>query len=87
MMEKALLTKDVRWAYEDEWRLIDYRRGPGVRIFRPNNVTGIVLGGAALPKTVELVRGWIRARATPLRLYQTQTCMNTYDLNVAEIEV
>lgn len=86
MMEKALLTKDSRWAYEDEWRLIDHKLGPGARAFRPRNLTGIIVGHAARPETLDLMRGWIRARSEPLHLYQACTSDDTYEVGIIKLD-
>lgn len=80
MMEKALLTKSDRWAYEDEYRLLRYRQGPGLEEFRPQNLTGIILGASMDKVTVDLVDGWIAERTEPLTLYRASISSTEYQI-------
>ena len=82
-MDKALLTKSERWAYESEWRLIRYAAGPGVVRFRPHNLTGIILGAMVSHSTVETVRRWSRERTKPVQLYRAITSNKKFELNIA----
>src|SRR4051794_22727129 len=71
-LEKALLTKSNHWEYENEWRLIRYREGPGVEVFRPENLTGVIFGSNILPDTMAIIQGWIRQRSSPIRTYKAR---------------
>ena len=42
MMTSALLTKSFHWAYEDEWRLIHYLKGPGVYTYPSGALLGVM---------------------------------------------
>lgn len=85
-MRKALLTKSTHWAYEAEWRLISYAKGPGLTKFRPNNLTGIIVGASASPSTLEMVRNWIRQRSAPIKLYCASTNAKKFEIDIREIE-
>lgn len=82
MVDKAILTKSVHWSYEEEWRLIRYKDGPGIVKFRPHNLTGIILGGFATHSTVEIVRSWIRQRSTPVNLYRASVSNRKFELSI-----
>jgi hypothetical protein len=84
-MEKALLTKSDQWSYEREWRLISYQRGPGPVQFRPQNLTGIILGALITPDKEELMRGWVRASASPITLYRAHLDARLYAVNIEKI--
>jgi len=81
-VDKAMLTKSLHWAYEEEWRLIDHERGPGKIQYRPENLTGIVLGAHASSETVAIARKWQREHATPLALYRARFSSTDYLLEI-----
>lgn len=41
---KCLLTKASSWAYEKEWRIVDFEQGPGVHGFPVECLDGVILG-------------------------------------------
>jgi len=84
-MEKALLTKSNHWDYEQEWRLIAYKNGPGVQKFRPENLTGIIFGARASAETQKSVRGWIATHPTPIKIYQARVNRFKYTLDIEEL--
>lgn len=81
-MTKALLTKSLQWAYEEEWRLINYKKGPGTVEFKPESLTGIVLGALASANTVAEVERWAKARSHPLDIYQASLSNTDYSLDI-----
>jgi hypothetical protein len=85
MMEKALLTKSDRWAYEDEYRLLRYKDGPGLVEFRPHNLTGIIMGANATDATIGLVKSWISYRTEPLMLYSAQVSPTQFEIVITAI--
>jgi hypothetical protein len=85
-MEKALLTKSDHWSYEREWRLIAYKHGPGVQKFRPNNLTGIIIGTQATPETFRKVRRWANTSASSIKLYKAQVSRRKYALDIEDLE-
>lgn len=85
MMEKALLTKSDRWAYEDEYRLLRYKHGPGLVEFRPHNLTGIILGANADRATIDLVKSWIGERAEAVTLYCASVSSTEFEIVIRAI--
>ncbi len=85
MMEKALLTKSSRWAYEDEYRLLRYEGGPGLVEFRPHNLTGIILGANADKAIGDLVKGWIAERVEPVTLYRASVSSTEYKIVIRAV--
>lgn len=84
-MEAALLTKAEHWAYEQEWRLIDYSNGPGVCPFPPEALTSVILGAQTSPQDKEKVLGWINGRTHPVKLYRSLPCDTTFSLKIEEV--
>lgn len=81
-MEKALLTKSDHWRYEQEWRLIAHKQGPGKQQFRPENLTGIIVGARATPDTIQKVRSWASTHPSPITLYQARINRQKYKLEI-----
>lgn len=69
LAEAMLGTKRTRWAYELEWRVIS-AAGPGLRAFRPDCLTGIVLGHRCSTESEAAVRAWVAERASPIPLFK-----------------
>lgn len=86
-LEKSLLTKADQWRYEHEWRLLRYTGGPGVVQFRPEDLTGVVIGAEASSDTVDLVRGWVNRRATPINVYRATKNRHAFALDIIEITI
>ena len=86
-MEKSLRTKSDHWKYEREWRLLSYPNGPGVMQLRPESLTGIVIGAEATSGTVDLVRGWVRQRTIPMKVYQARKNRHAFALDIVEVEL
>ncbi len=86
-MTKALLTKSLQWAYEEEWRLINFKQGPGTVEFRPEHLTGIVLGALASAETVAVVKQWVEARPQTLEIYQASLSSLDYSLDIRKCSV
>ena len=84
-LEKVLLTKSIHWQYEKEWRLIRHSGGPGVEVFRAENLTGIIVGAQAPMETLKLVRRLNKARARPLGLYKATTSRYTFTVDIHQI--
>ncbi len=49
LFRKILFTKAKAWEYENEWRLVHYRGGAGVRTLEPGVLDGIILGSRICP--------------------------------------
>lgn len=67
-MVKGLLTKFDGWAYEKEWRVVDYEQGPGLRILPAEALTGIVLGASILEEHEAQIRKWLALRGSPIEV-------------------
>lgn len=85
VLEKLLLTKAEMWAYEQEWRFIDYMGGSGLRRFRPVALTGLIIGSRT-PSALsdELMRA-CEARRTPISLFRAVCDNAEFRLNLMPI--
>jgi hypothetical protein len=68
--EKSFLTKSKHWAYEQEFRVVDLTRGPGIRQYPEELLTSVILGCAITPSDAGEVRSWVSSlpHPVPIRL-------------------
>lgn len=72
MLDNAIFTKSIAWAYEKEWRILHYRQGVGERQSPPAALKAIVLGVALSGTDRRLVEAWAKvsqARPAVLRAF------------------
>jgi hypothetical protein len=82
MMDAALLAKAEQWRYEEEWRLIHYQNGPGVRKFPPEALTGILLGARITQEDERKVKDWVSDRHYPTQLFRAVQSDTAYSLRI-----
>lgn len=87
MMEAALLSKAGHWMYEQEWRLIHYKKGAGVYKFPPEALKSVILGAQISLSDKETVLGWIKNRTYPVKLYYSSPCNINFSLNIEEVKI
>lgn len=81
---KALLTKSKHWEYEQEWRILKPEQdgGPGIYHFRPDLLTGVILGALIPAKDKEKVIDWVENYPTKISLYQAKINKTKYQLDI-----
>jgi hypothetical protein len=65
MLDSAIFTKSRAWAYEKEWRILQYQQGVGERQSPPRALKAIILGVALSGTDRHLVETW--AKASPAK--------------------
>ena len=70
-MEKTLLTKSDDWAYEHEWRVVEYQQGPGVYEIPESALTGVILGARISRVHEEQIVRWVSQRSSRIPLYRS----------------
>jgi len=65
-----LVTKTTAWAYEKEWRIADHRIGPGVQVFQPALLCGVILGMRTEDSEHKQILQWVRMRSDPTEVLQ-----------------
>lgn len=60
-MNATILTKSSDWAYEQEWRIIEHRLGPGIHPFAPEDLDAIIIGCRATEETVEKIQNAVHS--------------------------
>jgi len=84
-MAASVLHKYERWAYENEWRIVDYLQGPGARPFPPNSLVGIIMGASISPQNELTVRRWHATRTHCLTLERVVASKDTYEMKIEPV--
>jgi hypothetical protein len=70
IVDAALLTKSVDWAYEREWRIIDHRVGKGPKPFPPKLLTGVIFGSRISDEDRQQIRTWLWGNGRKVSFYR-----------------
>jgi len=80
----ALTTKSRQWAYEEEWRCIDFG-GEGLRPVPKQSLTGIIVGWRMSQEHKQLVRDWLRQRPGSVALYEARERDGEFALDILRL--
>lgn len=84
-MEKGLLTKFEGWRYEQEWRVVDFERGPGVHRIPEATLTGIVLGARIDPVHETKILEWVAQRRQRIRVLRAVASDSAFQVDIRPI--
>ena len=84
VMENTVLVKASDWDYEEEWRVVSFGKQVGIRVFKPETLTGIIFGHKTSFAHRELVKEWLKEREAPVRLMQATISTNTYEMDILD---
>jgi hypothetical protein len=84
MLDSALFTKSDHWAYEKEWRLIQYKRGPGTYTISPAALTQVILGAQISDDDRAQVHEWLRGLTHRPRIYQASLSKTSFSIEMID---
>jgi len=85
-IETCLLTKAIFWKYEQEWRVIDHDKGPGIKYFPGELLTGVVMGCRITEENRKKVFKWCNGREYRPKLYEARVKKRKFGLDIVEID-
>ncbi len=85
MLDHAIFTKSEHWLYEQEWRLIQYKKGAGIYRVPRNDLVGIVLGAQISKPDKDDVLSWVKETEQPLVVYQAIVSSTNFELEIDEL--
>jgi hypothetical protein len=85
-VRSIVLTKSYDWVYESEAGYLDWKRGPGCREFRPENLTAVIFGCRMKPGDRQRVRAWVASGPTNPRFYEVTVRDREYELDTRAID-
>jgi hypothetical protein len=85
ILNKILLVKADYWAYEEEYRIIGHKEGPGRHKFPPYLLEGVIFGAKTSNLDRDLVLEWQSKRNIPITFYQATISKDKFKLNIMAI--
>lgn len=76
------LTKALPWRHESEWRVIDRRRGRGIRQFPPESLIEVIMGSQMSKDDRKNIMTWIETRSCKPSLFEARLKKNVYGLEI-----
>jgi hypothetical protein len=83
---EKLLVKAPDWEYEQEWRIVDAVKGPGVQRFPEQALTGVILGCRISQQNKKHIIQWWRGRAYRPILYQASEKEKQFGLDIRKMD-
>ncbi len=84
-MQTTLLTKSKIWEYEQEWRIINHDKGPGIYNFSGELLTGVIFGCKILEEYKQQIKKLTSDRKIQPKLYQAEVKKDKFGINIIEI--
>jgi hypothetical protein len=84
-VEVNLLTKAAAWKHEQEWRVIDYNKGPGLREYPPELLSEVILGVRMPQKDRKEVLSWVETHRPKPEVFQALIKDGEYALQIRRL--
>ena len=85
-LDELLLTKAIDWQYENEWRIVDNKKGKGIQNFPEDALVGVIFGCRTSEENKEKIVQWCKKRKFPPSLYEAKAKEKEYGLDIVKIE-
>ncbi|MHA2122954.1 MAG: DUF2971 domain-containing protein [Promethearchaeota archaeon] len=83
---EKLLKKANDWRYEQEWRIVDCKEGPGIQNFPEDALSGVILGCRISEEDKENIFRWCRKREHTPTLYEAIEKQKEFGLDIVKID-
>jgi len=80
------LTKADDWKYEQEWRIVETKKDPGIQNFPEDALIGVILGCRICQKNKQNVFRWCSKRKHPPTLYEAREKQKEFGLDIVRID-
>lgn len=84
-VDLMLLTKYSGWSYEEEWRIIDFELGPGIREYPPQLLRGVIFGLRMPESARAMIRSLLKKRGYAVKFSEVVQDESRFKLTVKEI--
>ena len=81
LVKKTVLTKTMKWEYEEEWRMVN-PNGEGPHQFPSRFLTGVIFGCRMLENHKKMIRDWCKDRETTVQYYEARLSDDSYSLTI-----
>lgn len=84
-VDLIFLTKYTSWAYEQEWRIIDFQNGPGLRKYPVELLKSVTFGLCMSEPNKALIRKWVRRRDHDVEFFQADQDDRKFSIQLREV--
>ena len=78
-------TKYTNWAYEQEWRIIDFQNGPGPRKYPAELLKSVIFGLRMSEPNKALIRQWVSRRGHDVKFFQSVQDDRKFSIELREV--
>jgi len=80
------LKKADDWEYEQEWRIVETKKGPGIQNFPEDALSGVILGCRITQENKEDLLRWCRKRKHLPTFYEAREKQKEFGLDIVKID-
>ena len=84
MLDSAMFTKSDHWAYEKEWRILQYKHGAGSYTVPAAALVRVIIGAQVSEAHKEQVRQWVGQAPVSLVLSQATLSSSIFKIEIAD---
>ncbi len=84
-VDLIFLTKYLGWSYEEEWRIIDHRAGPGAHAYLAELLRGVIFGLRMPEDDRAKIRAWIKKRGCSVKFYEAIQSDRQFKIDIREM--
>jgi hypothetical protein len=85
MLDSAMFTKSDHWAYEREWRILQYKNGAGVYTVPAAALVQVVLGAQVSADDEAKVRKWVTEAPTEVKIARASLSPTKFTVEVPSV--
>ena len=85
-VQLTFMTKHDGWAYEREYRIIDTKRGAGLRPYPAELLTGVIFGLRMPESNRARIREWVTDQGCLVKFYECMQDDRRFAIEVKEVE-
>ena len=82
IVRATVLTKASHWKYEEEYRIVDMRQGPGMHALPKGIISGVILGLRMPEEQRQRVREVVKGCGTEILVYEARRREGAYGLQI-----
>ena len=85
-VDLIFLTKYEGWRYEEEWRIIDHDRGPGLHEYPVEFLKGVIFGLRMPAADRAKIRAWVQRRGHAVKFFEAVQDDRQFKIEAREVE-
>jgi hypothetical protein len=84
-VDLIFLTKYTGWSYEQEWRIVDFQNGPGLRPYSPELLKSVIFGLRMADDNKNRIRNWVKKRGHAVQFLQATQDDRKFSIGIENV--